>query len=146
MNRYRVSSRVSRIPVSATKEMPVLAARVGGCVSLGQGVPSFSTPPFVVDAVSRALKENPLSGKYSLQPGLSDLRIAIASYLKDEKGIKVDPDSEVAVTTGAMEGLLAVFLTLVERGDEVILPSPTYASYIEQVILAEGIPVFVPLR
>jgi aminotransferase len=146
MNPYRVSRRVSRIPVSATKEMPVLAARVGGCVSLGQGVPSFPTPPFVVDAVSRALRENPLSGKYSLQPGLPDLRIAIASYLKDKKGIEVDPETEIAVTAGAMEGLLAVFLTLVERGDEVILPSPTYASYIEQVILAEGVPVFVPLR
>ena len=124
----------------------MLAANVGGCVSLGQGVPSFATPSHVVEAVSKALRENPSSGKYSLQPGLPELRLAISAYLKREKGIAANPETEIGITTGAMEGLLAVFLTLVERGDEVILPSPTYASYIEQVLLAEGVPVFVPLR
>ena len=66
--------------------------------------------------------------------------------LQKEKGITADPETEIAVTVGAMEGLLAAVLTVVERGDEVILPAPTYASYIEQVLLAEGKPVFVPLR
>ena len=145
-NRYHISRRVSRIAISPTKEMPMLAANVGGCVSLGQGVPSFATPSHVVEAVSKALRENPSSGKYSLQPGLPELRLAISAYLKREKGIAANPETEIGITTGAMEGLLAVFLTLVERGDEVILPSPTYASYIEQVLLAEGVPVFVPLR
>lgn len=124
----------------------MLAARVGGCVSLGQGVPSFRTPTHVVDAVSRALRQDPGSGKYSLQPGIAELRSALARYLEREKGIVADPETEIAITVGAMEGLLAAVLTLVEKGDEVILPSPTYASYIEQVLLAEGVPVFVPLR
>jgi len=144
--RRHISRRVNQITISATKEMPLLAAKVGGCVSLGQGVPSFPTPPHVVEAVSRALREDSRSGKYSLQPGLPELRRAIAAYLKGKKGIMVDPETEIGIMTGAMEGLLAVFLTLVDRGDEVILPSPTYASYIEQVLLAEGVPIFVPLR
>ena len=99
----------------------MLAARVGGCVSLGQGVPSFRTPTHVVDAVSRALRQDPESGKYSLQPGIAELRSALAHYLEREKGIVADPETEIAITVGAMEGLLAAVLTLVEKGDEVIL-------------------------
>jgi aminotransferase len=141
-----VARRVRQVPVSATKEMPMLAARVGGCVSLGQGVPSFATPRHVVDAVALALREEDRAGKYSLQPGLPELRKAVAHHLESEKGIATDPEGELAITAGAMEGLLMAIFTLVEREDEVILPSPTYASYIEQVLLAEGTPVFVPLR
>ena len=142
----RISRRVDRIPPSDTKQMPMLAARIDGCVSLGQGVPSFGTPPHITEAVCRALRDEPASGKYSLQPGLLPLRRAIADTLRKDKGILCDPESQIAVTVGAMEGLLTAVLSLVERGDEVILPAPTYASYIEQVILAEGTPVFVPLR
>jgi aminotransferase len=142
----RISRRVSQVTISATKEMPMLAAKVGKCVSLGQGVPSFSTPNHVIEAVSRALAGDSRSGKYSLQPGMPELRRAAAEYLGTQKGIVVDPEGEIIITVGAMEGLLAAILTLVEQGDQVILPSPTYASYIEQVLLAEGTPVFVPLR
>jgi aminotransferase len=73
------------------------------------------------------------------------LRNRIARYLRDEKKITVDPESEICVTVGGMEALLATVLTVVDEGDEVILPTPTYASYIEQVQLAGGIPKFVPL-
>ncbi|MFO7596530.1 MAG: aminotransferase class I/II-fold pyridoxal phosphate-dependent enzyme [Desulfocurvibacter africanus] len=142
----RGSRRVNLVEVSATKLMPIIAARVGGCVSLGQGVPSFATPPHVVEAVSRTLREDPASGKYSLQPGMPALRKAIASVLDREKGLRYSPESEIAVTVGAMEALLCAILAFVDRGDEVILPAPCYASHIEQVQLAEGVPVFAPLR
>jgi aminotransferase len=141
-----ISQRVRQISISAIKEMPLLASKVGGCVSLGQGIPSFPTPPHIVEAVCAILREKPESGKYTLGPGMPALRAALARHLTLEKGVAVDPDREVCVTVGAMEGLLAGVLTVVERGDEVILPSPNYASHIEQVLLAEGVPVFVPLR
>ncbi len=140
------SQRVAQISMSATKEMPVLASRIGNCVSLGQGVPSFAAPAHIIDAVCTALHENPAASKYSLQAGMSELRKSISDTLLQEKKIQVDPDHEVLVTVGAMEGLMAAILTVVDRGDEVILPSPTYASHIEQVLLAEGTPIFVPLR
>lgn len=140
-----VSRRVRHIPHSATKQMPVLAAQVGGCVSLGQGVPSFPTPKHIVDAVCAALRSDPAAGKYSLQPGMPELRRAIAGQLLAEKGLEIDPDTELAVTAGAMEGLLMAVLTLVEPGEEVLLPSPYYPSHVEQVLLAEGVPVAVPL-
>lgn len=145
-NGHHASRRVRMVEVSATKLMPVIAARVGGCVSLGQGVPSFATPPHVVEAVSRALREDPSTGKYSLQPGLPALRKAVADNLALDKGLAYSPETEVAVTVGAMEALLCAMLAFVDRGDEVILPAPCYASHIEQVQLAEGLPVFVPLK
>ena len=141
----RISKRVRNISPSATKEMAIIAAGIGGCVSLGQGVPSFATPPHIVEAVTRALREDPGSGKYSLQTGMPALRRRIAEYLLLEKHVAVDPESEICVTVGGMEALLATVMTVVDEGDEVILPSPTYASYIEQVLLAGGIPRFVPL-
>jgi aminotransferase len=141
-----ISRRVRAITISAIKEMPLLASKVGGCVSLGQGIPSFPTPPHIVDAVCAVLRARPDSGKYTLGPGMAELRAALARHLTREKGVAVDPEREICVTVGAMEGLLAGVLTVVDRGDEVILPSPNYASHIEQVLLAEGTPVFVPLR
>lgn len=141
-----ISRRVRSIRISETKLMPMIAAKVGGCVSLGQGVPSFATPGHVVDAVCRALREDPGSGKYTLQPGMPALREAVAGLLAREKGVRADPETEIAITVGAMEALLMAVLTLVERGDEVLLPSPAYASHVEQVLLAEGVPVAVPLR
>jgi len=144
-HRCRISQRVRSISNSATKEMALLAARIGGCVSLGQGVPSFATPPHIIEAVTKILIEDPGSGKYSLQTGMARLRKRIAEYMLMEKNITVDPESEVCVTVGGMEALLATVLTVVDQGDEVILPSPTYASYIEQITLAGGIPKFVPL-
>jgi len=142
----RLSRRVKQIKISATKEMPMIAARVGGCVSLGQGIPSFMTPPHVVDAVCRALHDDPAAGKYSLQPGLPELRAAAAELLRVEKDLPADPEREVAITVGGMEGLLCAMLTLVGPGDEVIVPEPFYPSHVEQILMAEGTPVFAPLR
>ncbi len=142
---YPVSRRVRNIAPSATKEMALVAAGIEGCVSLGQGVPSFATPAHIIEAVTRVLQEDPGSGKYSLQTGMAALRKRIAAYLLAEKNIRVDPDREICVTVGGMEALLTTILTVVDTGDEVILPSPTYASYIEQITLAGGMPIFVPL-
>lgn len=140
-----ISQRVRQISISAIKEMPLIASRVGGCVSLGQGVPSFATPGHIVEAVCRVMREDLHCGKYTLGPGMPQLREAVAESLGSQLGGAVDPDGEICITVGAMEALLASILTVVERGDEVLLPSPNYASHIEQVLLAEGTPVFVPL-
>ncbi len=94
----------------------------------------------------KELQENPAIGKYSIQPGVHELTVAIAKDLERTRGMKnVDPDKEIFITCGGMEALAAGITTIVERGDEVILPSPTYASHIEQIMFSEGIPVYVPL-
>ena len=140
-----IARRVAQISVSAIKQMPVLASKVDGCVSLGQGIPSFATPPFILEAVIDALRTDEAIGKYSLQPGMPRLKEAIADRLRNAKGIQADPESELFVSCGAMEAIAATLSTVVERGDEVLLPSPNYSSHIEQILFAEGVPVFVPL-
>lgn len=140
-----ISTRVKQISVSAIKQMPVLASKVEGCISLGQGIPSFTTPSFIIEGVIEALRREAWIGKYSLQPGLPALRQAVARRLGETKGIDVDPETELFISCGAMEALAAGVATVIERGDEVLLPSPNYSSHIEQVLFAEGIPVFVPL-
>lgn len=141
----RISKRVAGITVSAIKQMPVLASKVAGAVSLGQGIPSFATPPFVTDAVIRALREDERIGKYSLQPGMPELKEEIGAHLRRTKGISVDPETEIFVSCGSMEALAGAVCTLVDSRDEVLVPSPNYASHIEQILFAEGVPVFVPL-
>ncbi|MGB3224534.1 MAG: pyridoxal phosphate-dependent aminotransferase [Desulforhopalus sp.] len=133
------------IAPSATKEMALIASCMDDCVSLGQGVPSFATPPHILEAVIKVLKEDPGCCKYSLQTGMPALRKSIGRYLFSQKNIMLDPESELCVTVGGIEALLATIMTVVDLGDEVILPSPTYASYTEQILLAGGIPKVVPL-
>jgi aminotransferase len=65
-----ISRRMAQITISAIKEMPLLASKVEGCVSLGQGVPSFPTPPHIIEAVCRKMREDPDAGKYTLGPGM----------------------------------------------------------------------------
>ena len=107
----------------------MLAAGLGDCVSLGQGVPSFPTPPHVIEAVFRALRDAPSAGKYSLQPGMAELRWAVAEQLATEKGLETNPETEIAITVGGMEALLCAVLCLCDRGDEVIVPEPFYPSH-----------------
>jgi aminotransferase len=141
-----IAERVSKITVSAIKQMPLLASKIGGCVTLGQGIPSFNTPDFIREAIIKELRDNPGIGKYTIQPGVPELKEQIAIDLKRTKNVDgVNADTEIFVSCGAMEALAAGIATIVERGDEVILPTPTYASHIEQVLFAEGVPRFVPL-
>ncbi len=140
-----ISSRVANISISAIKEMPILAANIPDTVSLGQGIPSHRTPAHILEAVAKAFEENPDIGKYSLQPGWPPLKQAVARELEKNKGIKVDPEREVFISAGSMEALFAAIITVVEPGGEVIMGSPNYASHVEQVRLAGGREVWVPL-
>src|ERR1700733_12164624 len=106
-NTTGIAKRVSQITVSAIKQMPILANEIGGCVSLGQGIPSFNTPEFIREAVIKELKDNSTIGKYSMQPGLPELKQEIARDLKRTRNIDVDPDREIFISCGGMEALAA---------------------------------------
>jgi aminotransferase len=141
-----ISHRVAQITVSAIKQMPLLASKVPGCVSLGQGIPSPNTPLFIREAVIRALQDDAAVGKYSLQPGVPKLKELIAQDLMRTRNITtVNAEAEIFVSCGGMEALAAGIATIVDKGDEVILNSPSYSSHIEQILFADGVPVFVPL-
>ena len=142
----RFASRVHQITVSAIKQMPILARQVGGCVSLGQGIPSLPTPRFILEELSQLLLSESALGVYSLQPGMPELQAEVSRYINRRFNAGIaDPEREIMITCGAMESVAAAAFCIVEPGDEVILPSPTYASHIEQVLLAGGTPRFVEL-
>lgn len=124
--------------------MELAASRIPGVVSLAQGIPSFDTPDPIKEFVQQKIAEGACA-KYSLTSGLPQLRELIAESLLGE-GMHYDPDTEIIVSCGSIEAIAASLFALTEPGDEVILPSPSYASYQEVVRLAGCTPRFAALR
>lgn len=124
-------------------EMSALAARTGA-LNLGQGFPDVDGPP----AVARAAADAILAGvnQYPPGPGTPALREAVAAHQEARYGLRVDPDREVLVTTGATEALAAAVLALVGPGDEVLTLEPFYDSYAAVVALAGARHTTAPLR
>lgn len=136
--------RTARMKLSPIKEMELAASRIPGVISLAQGIPSFDTPEPIKTFVQQKIAEGACA-KYSLTPGLPQLRELIAeSLLRD--GMHYDPDDEIVVTCGSIEAIAASLLALTQPGDEVLLLSPSYASYQEVVRMAGCKPRFAPLR
>lgn len=107
------------------------------------GEPDFRLPDHVTEACIQALKDG--FTKYTPNAGLEDLRDALSEKLKRENGFDADPKTEIMVTAGAMNALSLSILSIVNEGDEVVIPDPGYVSYVAQVLLAGGTPVYVPL-
>ena len=113
-------------------------------VNLAQGFPDFPMPEPMKDAACAAIHGN--INQYAVTWGSSALRIAIAEKYRRFYGMNVDHDREVTVTCGATEAMAAVFLALIDPGDEVIVMEPFYENYGPDAILAGAIPTFVPLE
>ena len=139
------SRRVRQIQVSAIKQMPLLARGMTDVVSLGQGIPFPRTPVHIRRKVVDLLENHASIGKYSLQPGMPELKTAVAEKLALRCGRKINAEQEIFISAGAMEAVFTALASVVDEGDEVILFDPGYASHIEQVLFAGGKPVFVPL-
>lgn len=139
-----LSDRINNLSESATLKMTKLgrelAAKGINVISLSVGEPDFNTPDNVKEAAKKALDEN--YTRYSPVPGYPELRQAIVDKLKRENGLDYEP-SQIVVSTGAKQSLSNVILTLINPGDEVIIPTPYWVSYSEMVILAEGKSVFI---
>ncbi len=135
--------RTADVKLSPIKEIELAASRIPGVVSLAQGIPSFDTPEPIKAFVQQKIAEGACA-KYSLTPGLPQLRECVAESLLQE-GMHYDPDQEIIISCGSIEAIAATLLTLTQPGDEVILPSPSYASYQEVVRIAGCTPRFAPL-
>ncbi len=139
-----LSDRINNLSESATLKMTKLgrelAAKGINVISLSVGEPDFNTPEHVKEAAKKALDDN--FTRYSPVPGYPELRQAIVQKLKEENGLDYDI-SQIVVSTGAKQSLSNVILTLINPGDEVIIPTPYWVSYSEMVLLAEGKSVFI---
>jgi len=109
-------------------------------ISLSLGEPDFDTPQFIKDAASKAMKDN--FTKYTPVPGYEDLREAISNKFKRDNGLDYGID-QIVVSTGAKQSIANVVMSIINAGDEVIIPAPFWVSYIEIVKVSEGTPVIV---
>jgi len=126
-------------------EVRELVAGAEDAVDLGYGEPNFMTPAHIREAGKRAIDEGYTHYVLPVE-GLTPLREAIAEKLSRENGMDMDPSSEILVTAGVQEAINVVLLTLINPGDEVILPEPYYYSDPLGVMLAEGVPVYTELK
>lgn len=143
-----LSTRLRHSSISVIKEMMYLAAaeqkKGKDVVSLGVGIPYYNAPAHIHDHVKAQLDAKPDIDKYTFFTGIPQLRELLARESSRTLGWEVSAD-DIVVTTGSMGALFVTILTLVDRGDEVILPSPYFPSYAEQVNIAQGVVVPVPL-
>jgi len=139
---WRISDRVLQIQKSAIHEMTRLSKEIDDVAFLSWAKPTSDTPEHIKKAAIDSIKNGKVGG-YSENKGLLELRKEISKKLKRDNNIDSVP-SQIVATIGAVEGLSAAIMALIDPGDEVILPSPTYSTHIRQVVLASGKPVLVP--
>jgi aminotransferase len=117
---------------------------IPGLINLGSGTPDFIPPDHVFEAMQQALTDRRI--QYTAWTGIPELRAAIAAKLQQENQIVVDPNSELIVTSGAQEALMATLMTLLDPGDEVLTPSPHYDEYTRDARVLGGTLVPVTTR
>jgi aminotransferase len=135
--------RTSTFTESVIREM-TRVAQEHGAINLAQGFPDFPMPAPMKEAACAAIQGD--VNQYAVTWGTPALRLAIAEKYRRWYGMEVDPDRELTVTCGATEAMAAVFLALLDPGDEVIVLEPFYENYGPDAILADARPVFVPLE
>lgn len=121
-----------------------LAAEMPDCISLGVGEPDFKTPWAVREAGIESLEMG--RTRYTSNAGLKELRIEISRYLERRFGLRYDPMRQVLITVGGSEAIDMCIRTLVQPGDEVIIPEPCFVCYEPITTLSGGVPVPVRCR
>ncbi|AHF80691.1 aminotransferase class I/II-fold pyridoxal phosphate-dependent enzyme [Thermococcus paralvinellae] len=142
-HRYFIAERINLIQRSKIRELFEKARKMENVISLGIGEPDFDTPQNIKDAAKKALDEG--WTHYTPNAGILELRQAISEYYKEMYNLDVSTDS-IIVTAGAYEATYLAFETLLEKGDEVIIPDPAFVCYAEDAKLAEAGIVRLPLR
>lgn len=139
-----ISNRIKNLAPSATLAMSQKSAELKAAgidvINMSVGEPDFDTPDFIKEAAKKAIDDN--FSRYSPVPGYLSLRKAVCDKLKKENGLDYTPE-QIVVGNGAKQELTNVILALINPGDEVIIPTPAWVSYVEMVKLAEGKSVLV---
>lgn len=136
--------RVKNIPPSGIRKYFELLRGLEDGISLGIGEPDFQTPWHIRDAGIYSLEKG--FTKYTPNAGLSDLRGAISRYLKRRFELEYSPTGQILVTVGGSEGLDLAFRCLLEAGDEVIIPTPSFVCYGPLVSMMHGVPIYVQTK
>lgn len=139
----QANKKMKTIEVPGTRQFANRVEEFPDAVDLTLGQPDFDTPGAVKDAAIEAI--NTKSMKYSHNTGLLELRNAISGYYKDSYGAEYDPNGEVLVTVGGSEGIDGILRAIIDPGDEVLIPAPTYLGYEPIIELSGGVTKFVDM-
>lgn len=135
----KIAAGVQAIPPSGIRKFFDIVQTMPNAISLGVGEPDFITPWHIREAAMSSIRDGKTA--YTSNAGSPRLRKAIAAYAEKRMNVSYDPDKEILVTVGASEAIDLAMRALIEPGDEVIIPDPSYVSYMPNVSLVHGVPV-----
>lgn len=142
--RNPLGSKVVDIKPSGIRKFFDIVQETEGAISLGVGEPDFDTPWHIRDEGIYSLEKGRTF--YTSNSGLKELRVEISNYIKRTQGVDYDPINEVFVTVGGSEAIDLAFRAMIDEGDEVLIPQPSYVSYEPCAILADAKPVIIELK
>ncbi len=142
--RNPLSDRIVEMKPSGIRKFFDIVSEMPEAISLGVGEPDFDTPWHIRDEGIYSLEKGRTF--YTSNAGLKDLKIEISNYLKRKQGLEYDYQDEVLVTVGGSEGIDICMRAMLNPGDEVLIPQPSYVSYEPCAVLANGVPVIINLK
>lgn len=142
--RNPLNQKITEVKPSGIRKFFDIVSEMPDAISLGVGEPDFDTPWHIRDEGIYSLEK----GKtfYTSNAGLMDLRREISNYIQRKQNIVYDPNKEILVTVGGSEAIDVALRCMIDAGDEVIIPQPCYVSYEPCTTMADGVPVFIPLK
>jgi aminotransferase len=140
--KQHISQRANKLSPSGIRKFFDLLSSIDGVISLGVGEPDYTTPWHIREAAIESIEKG--QTMYTSNSGMPELRKELARYLKTEYRVDYDPDTELLITVGVSEALDLTMRALLDPGDEVILPDPSFVAYSSCVILTGGKPVHIP--
>ena len=142
--RNPLSKVITEIQPSGIRKFFDIVTEMKDAISLGVGEPDFDTPWHVRDEGIYSMEKGRTS--YTSTAGLKELKEEISSYLKRKYGLKYDPKDQIMVTVGGSEAIDIAMRAMLDPGDEVLIPQPSYVSYLPCAKLAGGVPVVIELK
>ncbi len=142
--RNPIGKKVVDIKPSGIRKFFDIVLETEGAISLGVGEPDFDTPWHIRDEGIYSLEKGRTF--YTSNSGLKELRTEISNYIQRTQGVSYDPIKEVFVTVGGSEAIDLALRAMVDEGDEVLIPQPSYVSYEPCAILADAVPVIIELK
>lgn len=142
--RNPLSDKIVQIPPSGIRKFFDIVSEMSDAISLGVGEPDFDTPWHIREEGIYSLEKGRTF--YTSNAGLRPLKVEICEYLKRRCDVLYDPDHEVLVTVGGSEAIDIGLRAMLNPGDEVLIPQPSYVSYMPCVVLADGVPVVIELE
>lgn len=142
--RNPLSERITEVPFSGIRKFFDIAAEMKDVISLGVGEPDFDTPWHIRDEGIYSLEKGRTA--YTSNAGLKELKIEIAKYLNRRFQVSYDYNTEMMITVGGSEAIDIAMRAMLDPGDEVLIPQPSYVSYMPCAVLANGVPVIINLK